>query len=170
MIRIRLCWALLDPDPLLFVRIRILPSTSKQITCCLVTSWWLFIFEVWCEGTYRKYLNKQQKKLGKNFFLLAFWKSLTKRAGSGFVNQVYRSKDPDPNQDVTDLEHCWIPSLNAGDGTLGSKAQHWDVVFHQGLKNVELRIPMWAYFTVYMECILHIGLLSLFKIDTVYYR
>ncbi len=54
--------------------------------------------------------SNKQKKLEKNLFLLASWKSPTKRAGSGSrtVNQVYGSKDPDqdPYQNVTDPEYC----------------------------------------------------------------
>jgi hypothetical protein len=38
--------------------------------------------------------------------VLVSWNSLTKRAGSGSVNQMYESKDPDPYQNVTDPEHC----------------------------------------------------------------
>jgi hypothetical protein len=51
--------------------------------------------------------NEQKNLEKKTYFLLAFWKSLTKRAGSGSgsVNQVNRSKDPDPYQNVTDPEH-----------------------------------------------------------------
>ncbi len=42
-----------DPDPLLFVRIRSLPSSSKKIMknlklYSIITSTWLVIFEDWC--------------------------------------------------------------------------------------------------------------------------
>jgi hypothetical protein len=53
--------------------------------------------------------NRQNKLGGKNYFWLASWKSMTKRAGSGAgsVNQVYRAQDPDPDsyKNVTDPEH-----------------------------------------------------------------
>ncbi len=53
--------------------------------------------------------NKQNKWEKKTYFLLASRKSLTKRtgSGSGSVNQVYGSKDPDPYQNGIDLEHCF---------------------------------------------------------------
>jgi hypothetical protein len=42
----------------------------------------------------------------KNYFLLASWRSLIKRVGSGTVSQRYRSEeDPDPYQNVTDPKH-----------------------------------------------------------------
>jgi hypothetical protein len=55
------------------------------------------------------YLQKVISKTNweKTYFLLAFWKTLTKTAGSGSVNQVYGSKDPDPYKNVTDPENCW---------------------------------------------------------------
>ncbi len=44
----------------------------------------------------------------KTYFLLESWKSLTRRAGSGSgsVTQWHGSADPDPNQNVTDPQHC----------------------------------------------------------------
>jgi hypothetical protein len=52
----------------------------------------------------------KQNKFEKLNFLLASCQSLTKRAGSrsGSVNRVDGSKDPDPYQNVTNSEHCWI--------------------------------------------------------------
>ncbi len=50
------------------------------------------------------------KKLEKKkYFLLASGRLLTKRAesGAGSVSQRYGSEDPDPHQNVTDLEH-WL--------------------------------------------------------------
>ncbi len=70
-----------------------------------MTFLWLFIFEEWCECTFK---SNKQKYLGKFFFfLLPSWRSLTKRAGSGTVSQRYGSAEPDPDQyqNVTDL--CW---------------------------------------------------------------
>ncbi len=64
----------------------------------------------------QKVISKTNQK--KNFFLLAFRKSLAKRAGSGAgseagsgsLNQVQGPKNPDPvpdpYQNVTDPEHC----------------------------------------------------------------
>jgi hypothetical protein len=53
--------------------------------------------------------SNKEKKLEKTSYLLVFWKSLTKRAGSESVNQVYGSKDPDPEQNVTGLKQCTTP-------------------------------------------------------------
>ncbi len=46
--------------------------------------------------------SNKQNKLEKTNFLLASWKSLTKRAGSESANQVYGSKDPHSYRNVTD--------------------------------------------------------------------
>ncbi len=72
------------------LHIRILTSTSKKIIknlnfCWLVTFYWLFMFKDWCKCAYRNYRNKQNKS-EKTYFLVASWKSLTKRAGSRSVN------------------------------------------------------------------------------------
>jgi hypothetical protein len=83
------------------------PSIIKQNSkknlyfYCFVTSVWLFIFEEWCKCTFKK--NKQKTR----FFLLASWRSLTKRAASISVSQRYRSADtnPDTYQNLTDPEH-----------------------------------------------------------------
>jgi hypothetical protein len=49
------------------------------------------------------------EKIEKNSFLLASWRSLAKRAGSGSFSQRYGSGDLDPDldlyQNVTDPEH-----------------------------------------------------------------
>ena len=54
-------------------------------------------------------------KTNGKIFLLASWRSLTKRAGSRAVSvsQRYESQDPnpDPHQNVTGREHCWRQSL-----------------------------------------------------------
>ncbi len=51
--------------------------------------------------------NKQKKCLNKNSFLLASWRSMTKKAGSGSISQRHGSADPDldPLQNVMDPEH-----------------------------------------------------------------
>ena len=40
--------------------------------------------------------NKQKKCLNKNCFLLASWRSMTKKAGSGSISQRHGFADPDP--------------------------------------------------------------------------
>jgi hypothetical protein len=119
-IRSRKFLGLQDPDPLLFVRIRIwirlrvLSSTSKKIKCYLSLK---------TDVNVPTESNKQ-KNLEKTYYLLASWKSLTKRAGPDAVQirfwlriqirickSVYGSKDPDPFQNVTDSEHWWPYSL-----------------------------------------------------------
>jgi hypothetical protein len=97
-----------DPDP----------SINKQRNYLLFSDFLMIFFIFEQNGVKVPTESKKKKKLEKNFFLLASWQSLKKRAGS--VNQIYGSKDPDPYQDDMDPEHCWIPSLNDGDGTLGS--------------------------------------------------
>ncbi len=46
------------------------------------------------------------KQIRQNLFFVSSWNSLTKRAGSWSVNQVYGSQDPDLYQNVTDPDHC----------------------------------------------------------------
>ncbi len=41
-------------------------------------------------------------------FLLASWRPLTKKAGSGSVSQLYGSADPDPCQKFTDPQQWWF--------------------------------------------------------------
>ncbi len=98
-----------------FVRIRILPSTRKKlIKTFSAFSWLLNDFlslktdvnvptyqKVMSKITYLSKSNEQNKLDKKTYFLLASWKSLTKRAGwvgSGLVNQVCGSKDPDQDR------------------------------------------------------------------------
>ena len=70
-----------------FVQIRILPSTSTSIL-------WLFF----------DFLSV--KVISKNtYFLLSLCQPLKKKAGSGPINQWYRSADPDPYQNITDPQH-----------------------------------------------------------------
>ncbi len=59
-------------------------------------------------------INKH-KKIEKNLFLLASWKPLTTRAGSGSGSviqctglRIRYGIDPDPYQHVTDSEHCFV--------------------------------------------------------------
>jgi hypothetical protein len=47
-----------------------------------------FVFEDRCKCTNRNSKSNKQNKLEKTYFLVS-WKSLTKRAGSGSINQVY---------------------------------------------------------------------------------
>ncbi len=54
---------------------------------------------------------KQKKSFEKIYFLLPFWRTHSKRAGSGAwsVSQRSVSEDPDPYQNVTDPE--WIHNV-----------------------------------------------------------
>ncbi len=58
----------------------------------------------------------------RNYYFLASWRSLTKRAGSGVgsesvsVIQRYCSEDPDPYKNVTHLEHCLLTNIFDGQG------------------------------------------------------
>ncbi len=51
--------------------------------------------------------NKQKKCLNKNCFLLASWRSMMRKAGSGSISQRHGSTDPDPLQNVMYPEH-WL--------------------------------------------------------------
>ncbi len=57
--------------------------------------------------TYRKLRNKHNKM--ENFFFLGYLEVTDEkiRIRIQIWNQVYRSKDPDPNQNFTDQEHSW---------------------------------------------------------------
>ncbi len=61
---------------------------------------------------YLQKVGNKQNKLEKKLFLYASGKLLGKRAGSGAwsINQEYGSKDPDPDpyQNFTDPEHCYL--------------------------------------------------------------
>ncbi len=104
-IRIRTCLDLSDPDPTLFVkvriRIRILRTSSKKSKKPLIyTVLWLLSdflslkIEKYLQDV--RYGSRQKKKI----FLLSSWKPLTIRAGSksGFVSHWHGSPDPDPYQ------------------------------------------------------------------------
>ncbi len=52
--------------------------------------------------------HKQKKLCYKISFLLASWRSMTKKEGSGSINQRHGSADPDPPQNVMDPQHCSI--------------------------------------------------------------
>ncbi len=70
------------------------------------TSFGRFIFEKWCKCTFKK-----QKFFFWISFLLASWRSMTKIARSGSASGSISQKhgavdpDPDPHQNVIDLEH-----------------------------------------------------------------
>ncbi len=65
-----------------------------------LTSLRLFIFEEWCQCTFKR--NKHKNSEEKIYFLLASWRSLTKRAVSrAEVTDLH----PYPYQNVMDLEH-----------------------------------------------------------------
>ncbi len=94
MLRIRIRWirkflGLLDPVPDLLVR-----GTDPENSYCFVTSFLLVIFEIWC-------------KWPSISFLLVFWRSVTKTAGSGSICQRHGSADPDPYQTVMDPQY-WL--------------------------------------------------------------
>ncbi len=132
--RIRMFLGLLNPHPdpycNLFVRIQIRILLNKQKN--EEKSWFLLLY-----GFFVTFFllqndvnvpwkrNKHNNLVKKNYFLLASWRSLTKRAGSGAgsvsgsafvsVSQRNGSEDPhlDPYQHVTDPEH-WVGGRGGG--------------------------------------------------------
>ncbi len=154
--------ALLDPDPLLFVRIRILPSTSKQITCCLVTSDFLQYLWRWM----RKYVpteSNKQKNYKKTLFcwhLGSHWRkeqSSLRNQGSGSVPRCHWSGTL-----LNSEPKCRGSNSRVKGAALGC-------CFPLRPEECGVKNTMSAYFTVYMQCILQIGPLC-FIIDIVYYR
>ncbi len=105
-IRIRKFMGLSDPDPSLSGKIRILPLSSKKVRKNLISTilclFWDFLS--WKTDANVPSESNKQKNVEKTYFLLASWKSLTKRAGSESGSQWYGSADPDPDpyQDVKD--------------------------------------------------------------------
>jgi hypothetical protein len=78
-----------DPDPSLFVRIRVLTSTSKKERKgkTLFSTLLCLLFDF---SSLKAYVNVPSKT----------------KAGSGSVIQCYGSADRDPYQHVTDPQHC----------------------------------------------------------------
>jgi hypothetical protein len=74
-----------------------------------MTSLWLLIFG----KMIKMYL---QKVISRKFFLLASWRSMTKiaQSWSWSISQMHGSADPDPYQNVTDLQHWWKLCLLTG--------------------------------------------------------
>ncbi len=72
-----------------------------------------------------------QNEISRKIFLqinfkLAFWRSMTRKAGSasGFICQRHGSLDPDPHQNVMDPEHCFQPFFNF---TKEKILQYWTI-------------------------------------------
>ncbi len=90
------------PDPLVEVRIRILPLSSKNSKKA---------FLLFCDSFYDFLSVKNDaivapSKSNKQKFVGGILKVMTKRAGSGSVSQRYGSADPVTYQNITDPEHC----------------------------------------------------------------
>ncbi len=62
----------------------------------------------------------KQIKFKKNLFYFV----IDERAGSGSVNQVYGSKDPDPYQYVTDPEHWYFYAARVCWASIHKKLAH----------------------------------------------
>ncbi len=104
---------LLDPDPSLFVRIRILTSTSKKerkrntlisTILCILSDFSSLKTDVNVPS-----ISNKQKKLLKILFVLASCQPLTKKQdldGSVIQCHCHGSADPDPYQNVKDPQHC----------------------------------------------------------------
>ncbi len=78
------------------------PCYGKKVVFNTILCVWIRHYLYGCRS---RSFHHQAKK---TCFLLESWKSLTKRAGSGSgsVTQWHGSADPDPNQNVTDPQHC----------------------------------------------------------------
>ncbi len=67
---------------------------------------WLLTFYLW--KMMYMYLQKVIRRIFFIIiFLLASWRSMTKIAGSGSINQRHGSADPDPHQNVMDPQYCF---------------------------------------------------------------
>ena len=101
--RILMFFGLLNPDPSLFLRIRIriwiqiLPSTSKKVRKTFISTLFLLLFG------YLSLKTDVYVPLKSNKLTLPLTKKAGSRAGSG--RPWYRSADPDPYQNVTDPQH-----------------------------------------------------------------
>jgi hypothetical protein len=123
--RIRMFLGLLDPNPDLLVLYkgmdpdRILPSPSKNSkknldSYCFLTSFLNFYLWKMIQIYLLKVVISRKKKRLFIYFLLASWRSMTKRAGSGSaswsssISQRHGSADPDPDphQNVMDPQQC----------------------------------------------------------------
>ncbi len=99
-----------DQDPI-WLRLRILLYQGKIVRKTLTAT----ILRLLCDFLSLKNdvnvtsKSNKQKKLEKIVFLLASWRSMTKIAESwsGSISQMHGSADPDPYQNVTDLQHWW---------------------------------------------------------------
>ncbi len=87
------------PDPSLLVRIRVLPLSSKKVRKTLISNVFRLLWDFWSlkadVNVPTKSTVLSKTKLENTYFLLAFWKPLTKRAGFGSVSQWYGFGDPD---------------------------------------------------------------------------
>ncbi len=102
-----------------------------------MTSLWLFVIDVNVPTKSNK-----QRNLVKRLFLLASWRSLTKRARS--VSHRYGSEDPDPYQNVTDPEGTLDFCLNTGTRNLS----HFSAT-HFLMDTRKFETSFWELFNMY---------------------
>ncbi len=93
-------------------------SRKDLYSYCFVTSLGLFIFKKWCKCSFKKIISNI-------FSCLPSWRSLTKIAGSWSVKQRYGS--PDPDQIVTDPQHCSEHLSRCDDDSVLVKAEELPV-------------------------------------------
>ncbi len=116
-IRIRMLLGLPDQDHHYFVwiRIRILSSTSKSLRKTLISTIWWLLFDflsMEADQNVSSKSNKQKNFKKKTYFCWYLAPATWEKAGSGsgpepgsdsgFVNQWYGSVDPNPYQNATD--------------------------------------------------------------------
>ncbi len=105
-----------DPNSSLFVRIRILWSSSKNSEKNLDFYYlWLLDYLLYLKKDVNVPAKSNKPKNLETYVLLVSWKKQTKRAGSGSepgtetgsgsVSQWFGPTDPDPYQIVTDQQH-----------------------------------------------------------------
>ncbi len=105
-------WAIRIHLSEVWTRIRLLLSSCKNSKKNLDSYYFVTLFDFLSLENYVNVpsnSNKQKKCFNKNCFLLASWRSMTKKAGSGSISQRHGSPDPDPDplQNVMDPEHCF---------------------------------------------------------------
>ncbi len=91
---------------------RILLSPSKNSRKTLIpTVLWLLLDFLSLKNDVNVPSKSNQQKFFLMSFLLASWRSMTKRAGSGSesISQRHGSADPDPHQNVIDPKHWTQP-------------------------------------------------------------
>ncbi len=107
---------------------------------CFVISLWLFIFEKWCNFTFKK--KNKQKNLGKKYFFVGVLKvneensrirspsgSLSPRGGSGSVSKCHRSpsvskchRSPTQLKRIRLDPHNWSPNIMRRQATISRRS------------------------------------------------